>query len=131
MMHRQKNGARAEYRLQEDERIKGSASLSEKFHQLKSLTVDLGYFNPEGVGKSSQIKYVVNLDHAKSVFRFNCVNTECIRGDFDLSQQLTNAIASRSTTATGELCCQGWRSKNTLDTVHCNNILRYKLSLAY
>jgi hypothetical protein len=131
MMHRQKNGARAEYRQQEDQRIKESASLSEKFQKLKSLTVDLGYFNPDGDAQSSQVKYVVNLANTKSVFRFDCLNTECIRGDFDLSQELSKAIAAHSTTATGEMCCQGWRSKRTLETVHCHNILRYKLSLAY
>jgi hypothetical protein len=65
------------------------------------------------------------------VFRFDCLNSECIRGDFDLSQELTNAVAARRTTATGEKCCQGWRSKTTIDTVHCHNILRYKLSLGY
>jgi len=130
MLH-QKIGARAEYRQQEGQRIKDSVSLSDKFPLLKSLTVDLTYYDPEGVTKSSHIKYVVNLSNAKSVFRFDCLNSECIRGDFDLSQELTNAVAARRTAATGEKCCQGWRSKTTIDTAHCHNILRYKLSLGY
>ena len=84
-MHRQKTGARAEYRQQETQRIKDSASLADKFPRLKSLTVDLTYYDPKGVTRSSQIKYKVNLTNAKSVFRFDCLNNECIRGDFDLS----------------------------------------------
>jgi len=131
MMYHQKTGARAEYRQAEGQRIKDSASLAEKFHQLKSLTVDLTYFDPEGLSKTSEIKYTVNLANAKSVFRFNCPNNECIRGDYDLSEALTKAVDSRLTMVTGEACCQGWRSKTVIDVVHCHNILRYKLSLAY
>ena len=130
-MNYHKIGARAEYRQQEGQRILNSTSLANKFQQLKSLTVDLTYYDPEGVTKGSEIKYTVNLDNAKSVFRFDCQNGECIRGDFDLSAELTKAVDAHHSIATGEMCCQGWRSKATIDTVPCHNILRYKLSLGY
>ena len=130
-MRLQKIGARAEYRQQENQRINDSVSLAAKFGQLKSLTVDLAYFNSSGANKSSQIKYVVNLGHAKSLFRFNCPNDECVRGDFDLSERLAGAVAAQHTTLAGEMCCQGWLSKTTIDRVHCHNILRYQFSLTY
>jgi hypothetical protein len=130
-MYRQRIGARSEYREQESLRVKESPSLSDKFRQLKSLTVDLSYYDAEGVTKNSQVKYTVNLANAKSVFRFSCPNNECIRGDFDLSQVVADAVAKRRTRVTGEKTCKGWRSKTTIDTVHCHNILRYTLSLSY
>ena len=130
-MRHQKFTTRADYRQQESERTKESVTLSEKFRELKSLTVELAYFGSDGVTRNSQIKYTVNPDHAKSVFRFDCLNDECIRGDFDLSEALARAVAARRTTATGEMCCQGWLSKTTIDRIHCHNILRYKLSLEY
>lgn len=131
IMYRQRLGARSEYRQQEGQRVKDSASLSDTFRKLKSLTVELAYYDPEGVNRTSQIKYEVNLEGAKSVFRFNCPNDECIRGDFDLSQELAKAVAGRRKTIIGEMVCQGWRSKTTINTVRCHNILRYKLSLGY
>jgi hypothetical protein len=131
MMHPQKTSARAEYRHQESQRVQESATLSEKFRKLKSLTVDLMYYNPDGVTRSGQIKYKVNLAHAKSVFRFDCPNPECVRGDFDLSKELANAVSARRTTMAGEMSCQGWRNKTTIGTMHCHHILRYKLSLGY
>lgn len=130
-MRPQKFSPRADYRQQEGQRTKESVSLSEKFRKLKSLTVELAYFGPEGVTRNRQIKYTVNPDHAKSVFRFDCINDECIRGDFDLSEALAHAVAAHQATATGEMCCQGWLSKTTIDKVRCHNILRYKLSLGY
>ena len=130
-MYQQRLGARAEYRQQEGQRVKDSATLTDTFKKLKSLTVDLAYYDPEGVTKSSQIRYEVNLDNVKSVFRFNCPNNECIRGDFDLSEALAKAVAEHRKTASGEMVCQGWRSRTTIDTVRCHNVLRYKLSLGY
>lgn len=130
-MRHHKIGARAEYRQQEDQKIKDSVSLADKFPKLKSLTVELGYYNSERITKSSQIKYTVNLANAKSVFRFSCLNNECVGGDYDLSEALATAVTGRRTSASGEISCQGWRNRATIDSVRCHNILRYKLTLGY
>jgi hypothetical protein len=130
-MYRQKLGARSEYRQEEGQRVKDSATLADTFRKLKSLTVELAYSDPEGTVQSKKVKYEVNLANAKSVFRFSCPNDECIRGDFDLSHELAKAVADHRKVATGEKVCQGWRSKTTIDTVRCHNILRYTLSLGY
>ncbi len=130
-MQQQRFGARAEYQQGEDQRVKNSASLAAKFQKLKSLTVDLAYYGADGDTKSSQIKYSVNLQNARSVFRFSCPNNECVRGDFDLTKDLAAAVSARRTSVTGEIVCQGWRSRTTIDTAHCNNVLRYKLTLGY
>lgn len=130
-MHHNKLTPRATYRQQEARRTQESVSLSEKFPELKSLTVEFGYFTPQGVTRNRQIKYTVNPDHAKSVFRLDCVNHECVGGDFDLSEALAQAVAARKSTVTGEMCCQGWLSKTTIDSIHCLDIMRYKFTLAY
>ena len=131
MRPQQRLSAREQYRAQENQRVKDSASLAEKFGKLKGLTVDLHHFHPQGLKKTGEMKYRVNLDHAKAVFRFSCPNRECICGDFDLSEELAKAVADRRKTVIGELSCQGWQSKLTMNSVRCGNILRYKLSLAY
>ena len=130
-MYRRRKSARSEYREQEGQRVRESASLADRFPQLKTLTVALDYKCPDDALKARRLNYVVNLNHAKSVFRFNCPNDECVRGDFDLTEQLANAVARRRTTLTGEIHCPGWRSKTTIGTVPCPNSLRYKLSLGY
>ena len=130
-MYPQRTGARWEYHEKESQRVRGSLSLSDKFTKLKSLTVSLGYFDSDGVSRNSQVKYTVNLDNAKSVFRFNCPNTECIRGDFDLTTALAKAVTTRKKVLVGEMCCQGWRNKTSINTHPCHNILRYKLNMEY
>lgn len=130
-MRPQKFTPRADYRQKESERTRASASLADTFHNLKSLTVEFAYFSPEGLTRNNQIKYTVNPEHAKSVFRLDCINNECVAGDFDLSNALAEAVRNRQATASGEMCCQGWLSKTTIDRTHCHNILRYKLTLEY
>ena len=130
-MYGQIKSARAEYRERQAQRVKESVSLADKFHQLKSLTADLDYYSPSDGFSTRRLKYVVNLDNAKSVFRFSCPNDECIRGDFDLTETLSKAVARRRTTITGEISCRGWRSKAGIGTDRCPNSLRYELRLAY
>jgi len=54
-----------------------------------------------------------------------------VRGDFDLSAVLAEAVTARRTEVTGEMCCQGWRSKTAIDTLPFHNILRYTMTLGY
>ena len=131
MIYRPKDGPRYVYREQVSQKVIASPCLSEKFPELKALAVDLGHFNPEGVARNSQVKYTPNLDTAKSIFRVDCPNQGCIGGDFDLTKSLAKAIAEHRTTVKAEMCCQGWLSKATIDSVHCHNILRFTLNLTY
>lgn len=131
MMHSPRTTPRSEYLLLEKQRVQDAPTLAATFRDLKSLTVDLGYYDSEGLHRGSQIKYTVNIQHEKAVFRIACHNHECVRGDFDLSNALAEAVTTRRETVSSEIRCQGWRSRATIDTVPCHNILRYKLTLEY
>lgn len=52
-------------------------------------------------------------------------------GNFDLSIVLSQAVATRQTSADSKVRCDGWRSRTTIDTVPGHNLLRYKLTLEY
>jgi len=130
-MRPQKFSPRQDYLRQENQRVQDSVSLVEKFRELKSLTAELAYFKADGATKNGEIKCTFNPDTTKSVVRFDCSNYECIQGGFDLSEALAQAVARRRTSVAGEMCCQGWHSKDTIGVVRCHSILRYKLKLAY
>jgi hypothetical protein len=129
-MHR-KLSPRDEYQLQEKHRVNNSVTLLEKFDGLKALTVEIAYFDSEDRIRRGEMKYTVNVAHAKSVFRISCPNRECVRGDFDISADLSDAIAGRHPAVSGELTCQGWCNRATIDRVPCHSILRYTLNLEY
>lgn len=131
MMPPRKTNPRAEYRLREIQRINESVSLAEKFPKLKSLKVDLSYFEPDGLTRTGELRYKVNVQHAKSAFSFVCQNGECLAGDFDLSEAIAAAVAARRKMVEGEVRCEGTRVRPKEGKRPCRNLLRYKLTLGY
>ena len=126
-----KTNPRAEYRLNQIQRANQSVSLSEKFPKLKSLKVDLHYFEPDGLTRTGELRYTVNVQHAKSMFSFVCQSGECLGGDFDLSDAVAKAVANRNKTVEGEVRCPGSRIRPREEANPCHNLLRYKLTLGY
>jgi hypothetical protein len=120
-------GPRAEYQEKQRQRVLNSTSLADEFPQLKSLTVILAYHDTENREKRNRLKYTVNLNTVKSVFRFKCPNSECIRGDFDLTKEVAQAVVKHRTNVTGEKNCQG----TTIKQNRCLNVLHYTLLLGY
>ena len=132
MIQTRKANPRAEYRLQRNERVGRSASLAEKFPRLRSLRVELEYFDASGLIRTGGIKYRPSLEHAKSLFCFNCVWGDCIGGDYDLSTELARAVLARRTQVVGELRCQGVRhNRERKLRAPCQSLLRYKMNLGY
>jgi hypothetical protein len=123
---------RTEYRLKRNEQINDSATLAEKFPKLKTLRVALDYFDASGSNRCGGMKCKVNLANGKSLFWFNCVYPDCAGGDFDLTQQLAQAIVAKRKIVEGEVRCQGTRTnKDRKVSSPCQGILRYKLTLGY
>ncbi len=122
---------RADYRQKESLRASQSAPLAERFEELKALTVEFAYLNPDGSSRNRAIKYTVNIERARSVFRIDCLNHECVGGDYDLSDQLAQAVKLRQSTVTGEMHCQGWQDKDSIDRIRCDHVLSFKLALEF
>src|ERR1041385_6691086 len=99
IMPARKTNPRAEYRSREIQRINQSASLAEKFPKLKTLKVDLSYYEPDGLTRTGELRYTVNVSHAKSAFSFVCQSGECLEGDFDLSDAVAAAVLKKQKTA--------------------------------
>jgi hypothetical protein len=127
----QRLGARAEYQQDEARRVKESPTLAEKFQRLKSLSIDSTHISADTGAPSGRVNFTVNLQNARSVFRVQCPNTECVRGDFDLTKVLSSAVAAKRKQVTGKLVCRGWRNRATINTVACGNALHYKMTLGY
>ena len=131
MIAQKRSSPRAEHRLRQLQRANESVSLAEKFPNLKSLTVHLTYFGPDGLTQNGEVRYTVHVGHAKSMFSFTCQGWDCVGGDFDLSEAVAAAVTARSKAVHGELRCQGLRNGAAEGKQPCHNLLRYKLLLGY
>jgi hypothetical protein len=131
MIAPRKTNPRVEYRLREIQRVNNSASLAEKFPKLESLTVNLVYYDADGLTKTGEVRYKVNVRHARSVFSFVCPSGECMNGDFDLSEAVAHAVAERRKIGEGKIRCLGFRTRPKEARTPCLNLLHYQLTLGY
>ena len=117
--------------MRQAQRLNSSATLAQAFPKLKSLTANLLHFDPLGLTKTGEVRYTVNVVNTKSLFFFACPSTECAGGDFDLSAAVANAVHGKRKTASGEIRCEGIRTRPKGEKLPCGNLLRYKLTLRY
>ena len=120
-----------EYREKVHQLVKASPTLAVKFPILKSLAVDLTFHNTVTPAYDRRIKYFINIANAKSVFYVQCSNGECLRGDFNLTDELAKAVAERQKSIKGERPCHGWSSACQINKIHCHTVLRYRMMLGY
>lgn len=128
---RQKAEVRKAYRRKAFERAEKSLSLAMAYPQLKTLSVDLLYFDHEIVSFGHGLRYRANLEAAKSMLQFTCPSTLCHRGGFDLSNELSCAMAERRKALDGEVHCHGSRDQESGKTVPCESILHFKMILTF
>jgi len=93
--------------------------------------VDLTYFEADGLTRTGELRYKVNVEHAKSAFSFVCQSGDCLAGDFDLSNAVAEAVTKRRKTVEGEVRCEGSRTRPKETARPCHNVLRYRLTLGY
>ena len=122
---------RIAYRLKQRDRIQNSPPIAKKFPGLSTLTLNLTFYNPDGITRHGEMKCKLNLEHSRSILFVPCSGGECVGGDFDLSEVLAEAVAERRKVALGEIRCQGARKRPDRESVPCHALLRYKLTLAY
>jgi hypothetical protein len=128
---RPKAELRKAYRRKAFERAEKSPSLAMAYPQLETLSMDLLYFDREIVSFGHGLRYRANLETAKSMLQFTCPCTLCHRGGFDLSNELSSAIAERRKALDGEVHCRGSRDQESGKTVPCESILHFKMILTF
>jgi hypothetical protein len=126
-----KPSPRAEYREQQHLRAKHQPTIADRFAELSALTAEFAYRNPDGTSRNREVKFTVNIHHASSLFRIDCLNPDCVQGDYDLSDVLRQAVTSRQRTVTGELCCEGWQDRFSIDHTRCHQRIRFTLTLEF
>jgi len=131
MMRPRKTQPRAEYRQRAIQRVNNSVSLAERFPTLRSLRVDLVYFDPDGLAKTGELRYKANVALAKSVFSFACRHSDGPAGDFDLGDGMTEAVVHHRKSAEREIRCGGTREMTKGNKKPCASLLRYKLTIGY
>jgi len=126
-----KSELRKENRKEKFAQVEKSASLAVIYPRLKTLVVDLLYFDRDIVSWGHGLRYRANLETAKSMLHFNCPSPLCKGGGFDLSKDLSSAVAERQKSFEGSVRCLGVRDEITGKRTACESVLHFKMNLAF
>jgi hypothetical protein len=126
-----KSELRKDSRRKTFERVEKSATMVISYPKLKTLAVDLLYFDRGIVSWGHGLRYRANLETAKSMLYFNCPSPLCKDGGFDLTENLGSAVAQHQKAILGTLRCPGFRDEETGKPVPCEAVLHFKVSLTF
>ena len=126
-----KSELRKQDRQRTFERVEKSATLAVIYPQLKTLAVDLLYFDRDIVSWGHGLRYRANLETAKSMLHFNCPSPLCKDGGFDLSKDLSSAVAEHRKSVEGSVRCLGFRDEATGKPSACETVLHFKMKLTF
>ena len=126
-----KSELRKQDRQETFERVEKSATVAVMYPGLKSLAVNLLYFDRGIVAWGHGLRYRANLETAKSMLHFNCPSSLCKDGGFDLTHNLSSAVAQHQKSIVGVMHCLGFRDQETSQTARCESILHYKINLTF
>jgi hypothetical protein len=113
------------------ERVEKSATVAVMYPGLKTLAVNLLYFDRGIVSWGHGLRYRANLETAKSMLHFNCPSPLCKDGGFDLSHNLSSAVAQHQKSIVGVMHCPGFRDQETGKAAPCESILHFKINLTF
>ncbi len=126
-----KSELRKENRRKQFDLIEKSATVAVMYPGLKTLTVNLLYFDRGIVSRGNGLCYRANLQTAKSMLHFHCPSPLCKDGGFDLSHNLSSAVAEHQKSVVGSIHCPGSRDQQTGNAAPCESVLHFKMALAF
>lgn len=68
---------------------------------------------------------------ANADFTFRCKNTECVKGGFELTEEIQKMVESFETHRTGRRVCQGWDGKANIGHQRCYYELNFVINIGY
>ena len=126
-----KSELRKQARERAFQRVEKSASLAVIYPGLKSMAVDLLYFDRDIVSWGHGLRYRANLETARSILHFHCPSPLCQNGGFDLSKALSCAVAEHQKSVEGKVRCLGVRDEQVGKPTPCETVLHFKITLTF
>jgi hypothetical protein len=102
--------------------------MSESYPEIASVKIELTFKDPDWHGDPAP--RTLNFGpHQKSYFHMQCPYRECVRGGFDFSQGVKEAINNPSNEAIGRVLCDGWQDQERINKHHCMLAVSYRVTV--
>ena len=113
-MRKRKNQVEAELKHM---RMMNALYMKEIYPKVKSIKIKAVFTDPDDNNKFEK-EYSWDSE-IKALFEIDCPYRECVRGGFDISNLIKQAVESDQNKISGEFTCQGWQDKNRINKHRC------------
>jgi len=100
------------------------------YPQVKTLTFELNYRDPDGLAQPSSETYTRGPEHS-AFLKIQCPYRECINGGYDLTELISDMLNNNKLECHGKVSCQGWQDRNRIGKYRCLCELTYKITATY
>ena len=106
--------------------------ISSVYPNVNQITLNLG-FDYEGVVLMSDSHEKIYKPTDKDFFKIDCVNSECIQSDLDLSEDIRSMIHTKISFLEGQKTCNGYQNFTRYQAHgnHCLAQLKFKINIEY
>jgi hypothetical protein len=111
--------------------------MRDKYPVLASLSIRMEFKRPLGqewMGDiASDLKMFEPEKENKAFFEFECPDSECVGGGFDLSRVVHLLVKTRAGEVSNTMLCRGWEDEERMRsrTSHCGLELKYTIVATY
>ena len=107
-----------------------SQRIRQVFPTVRKIAIQVTFTDADQASDMSWREYALTPE-AEHPVKFGCPDRECISGGFDLSEAISEAVASNLTVTQGDLGCPGWAETAGGGKARCLVGLYYRLKIDY
>jgi hypothetical protein len=96
-----------------------TAPMSESYPDVASITIDVKLTDPDGWAGNPAPTQLTFTPDQKAFFQMQCPYRECVRGGFDFSKGVSQAVADPAGRSAGYELCNGWQDEERIGKHSC------------
>ena len=102
------------------------------FPTVEKINIKLN-FTYNGVTQWKKERSLTYIPKDKAFFKIECINTECVYTDLELTEEIQKMIRSKETISTGTKTCSGYQDyRRYLSRAnHCLTEMEYEIVIEY
>lgn len=127
---RREQDKKARQSMMKDMELKIAGRIKDRYPNVKSITLDMNYSDPDGFAMPHKRSIVMNNEDY-AYFKFDCPYRECVNGGHDLNSVVSEMLKNNQEEIAGSLSCQGWQDEERINQHRCLCLLQYKIIIEY
>jgi hypothetical protein len=105
-----------------------ASTLCERYPGVASVKINIELKDPDWHDDPKAKELNFRADQ-KAFFHMQCPYRECVRGGFDFSEGVKEAINSPGNEAAGRILCNGWQDEERINKHRCMLEASYKVTV--